>query len=38
MRVPHLGRRSAIEAYREIFKGRFFYQLYFQEPGVTEGA
>ncbi len=36
--VPHLGRgdRPAIELFREIYKGRFFYQLYFQEPGVAE--
>jgi pimeloyl-ACP methyl ester carboxylesterase len=36
--VPHLGRgtRPAIELFRELYKGRFFYQLYFQEPGVAE--
>jgi pimeloyl-ACP methyl ester carboxylesterase len=36
--VPYLGRgrRPAIEAYREINKDRFFYQVYFQEPGVAE--
>lgn len=38
MSVPHLGRsdRSVIEILRELYKGRFFYQLYFQEPGVAE--
>lgn len=25
-----------LDAMREIFKGQFFYQLYFQEPGVAE--
>ena len=36
--VPHLGRgkQPAIELYRQLYKGRFFYQLYFQEPGVAE--
>lgn len=36
--VPHLGRgdRPVIDMLREIYKGRFFYQLYFQEPGVAE--
>ncbi len=36
--VPHLGRseRSTIDIFREVYKGRFFYQLYFQEPGVAE--
>jgi pimeloyl-ACP methyl ester carboxylesterase len=38
MSVPHLGRSSkpAIEVYRSLFAGRFFYQIYFQEPGVAE--
>jgi pimeloyl-ACP methyl ester carboxylesterase len=38
MSVPHLGRGKApsIELFREVYKGRFFYQLYFQEPGVAE--
>jgi len=36
--VPHLGRGTAprIEFFRRIYKGRFFYQLYFQTPGVAE--
>ena len=36
--VPHLGRGPApsIELYRKVYKDRFFYQLYFQEPGVAE--
>ena len=36
--VPHLGRGPAprIELFRKIYKDRFFYQLYFQEPGVAE--
>jgi pimeloyl-ACP methyl ester carboxylesterase len=36
--VPHLGRgdRPMIDVFRELYKGRFFYQLYFQEPGVAE--
>lgn len=38
MSVPHLGRgdRPLVETLEEIHKGRFFYQLYFQEPGVAE--
>jgi pimeloyl-ACP methyl ester carboxylesterase len=38
MSVPHLGQgdRPAIEVFRELYKDRFFYQLYFQEPGVAE--
>ena len=33
-----MGRGSAprIELFRKIYKDRFFYQLYFQEPGVAE--
>jgi pimeloyl-ACP methyl ester carboxylesterase len=36
--VPHLGRgeKSAIEVLKEIHRGRFFYQIYLQEPGVAE--
>jgi pimeloyl-ACP methyl ester carboxylesterase len=36
--VPHTGRGPAprIELFRRIHKGRFFYQLYFQTPGVAE--
>jgi epoxide hydrolase A/B len=36
--VPHTGRGpiSRIELFRRIYKDRFFYQLYFQTPGVAE--
>lgn len=36
--VPHLGRgpMPGIELLRKIYKDRFFYQLYYQEPGVAE--
>jgi pimeloyl-ACP methyl ester carboxylesterase len=36
--VPHLGRgpMPRIELFRSLYKDRFFYQLYFQEPGVAE--
>jgi len=36
--VPYLGRgpMPSVELYRRIYKDRFFYQLYFQEPGVAE--
>jgi epoxide hydrolase A/B len=36
--VPHLGRGSmpSVELFRKIYKDRFFYQLYIQEPGVAE--
>jgi pimeloyl-ACP methyl ester carboxylesterase len=36
--VPHTGRgpMPRIELFRELYKGRFFYQLYFQEPGAAE--
>ena len=36
--VPHTGRGPAprIELFRRIYKDRFFYQLYFQTPGVAE--
>ncbi len=30
------GKVSPIELWRQIYAGRFFYQLYFQEPGVAE--
>ena len=38
MSVPHLGRPPAplTEIFRALFKDRFFYQLYFQQPGVAE--
>ncbi|HKP60746.1 MAG TPA: alpha/beta hydrolase [Polyangiales bacterium] len=38
MSVPYLGRgkRPALDVYREVYKDRFFYQLYFQTPGVAE--
>jgi pimeloyl-ACP methyl ester carboxylesterase len=36
--VPHLGRGPApsVEVFRKIYKDRFFYQLYFQDPGIAE--
>ena len=36
--VPYLGRgpMPSIQLFRNIYKDRFFYQLYFQEPGVAE--
>lgn len=36
--VPHLGRgkQPLIATLREIHKDRFFYQIYFQTPGVAE--
>ena len=36
--VPPLGRgpMPSVELFREVYKDRFFYQLYFQEPGVAE--
>jgi pimeloyl-ACP methyl ester carboxylesterase len=36
--VPYLGRgpMPSVELFRQIYKDRFFYQLYFQEPGVAE--
>ena len=36
--VRHAGRGPAhrIELFRNIYKDRFFYQLYFQQPGVAE--
>jgi pimeloyl-ACP methyl ester carboxylesterase len=37
--VPYTGPgpKPFIEIAREVYKDRFFYQLYFQEPGVAEG-
>ena len=39
MRVPYspIGPISLIELFKQIYAGRFFYQLYFQAPGVAEG-
>ncbi len=36
--VPHMGRgpMPRVALYRHLYKDRFFYQLYFQEPGVAE--
>lgn len=36
--VPYLpiGPVSTIDIFRELFQDRFFYQLYFQQPGVAE--
>jgi pimeloyl-ACP methyl ester carboxylesterase len=36
--VPHTGRgpMPRIALFRQLYKDRFFYQLYFQEPGVAE--
>jgi pimeloyl-ACP methyl ester carboxylesterase len=36
--VPHTGRgpMPRIEIFKQLYKDRFFYQLYFQEPGVAE--
>jgi pimeloyl-ACP methyl ester carboxylesterase len=36
--VPYLPRADfpPLDMLKEIFKGQFFYQLYFQEPGVAE--
>jgi pimeloyl-ACP methyl ester carboxylesterase len=36
--VPYLARGPipSIQLFRNIYKDRFFYQLYFQEPGVAE--
>jgi pimeloyl-ACP methyl ester carboxylesterase len=38
MSVPHFGRgkHSAIEVYQHLYKDKFFYQIYFQAPGVAE--
>ena len=36
--VPHIGRGPVprIQLFRRLYEGRFFYQLYFQAPGVAE--
>ena len=36
--VPYLGqpKRPVVDSYRALYAGKFFYQLYFQEPGVAE--
>jgi pimeloyl-ACP methyl ester carboxylesterase len=36
--VPHLGRgeRPSIEVFKHFYKDKFFYQIYFQKPGVAE--
>jgi pimeloyl-ACP methyl ester carboxylesterase len=36
--VPHLprGEQSPVDTYKQIYKNRFFYMLYFQEEGVAE--
>jgi pimeloyl-ACP methyl ester carboxylesterase len=36
--VPHIGRGPIprIQLFRRLYKDRFFYQLYFQAPGVAE--
>jgi epoxide hydrolase A/B len=36
--VPHLGRGPIprVEMFRRVYKDKFFYQLYFQTPGVAE--
>ena len=36
--VPYtpVGEKSLIQLFRELYKGKFFYQLYFQEEGVAE--
>jgi pimeloyl-ACP methyl ester carboxylesterase len=36
--VPFLGRtpRPLLDVYRKVYADRFFYQLYFQEPGLAE--
>jgi pimeloyl-ACP methyl ester carboxylesterase len=38
MSVPYIpvGPQSTIELFKVLYEGRFFYQLYFQEPGVAE--
>jgi pimeloyl-ACP methyl ester carboxylesterase len=38
MSVPYLGQppRPLVEIYRALYRDRFFYQLYFQTPGVAE--
>ena len=36
--VPYAprGKISSVDLWRQIYAGRFFYQLYFQEPGLAE--
>ena len=36
--VPYtpVGEKSLIQLFRELYKGKFFYQLYFQEEGLAE--
>ena len=36
--VPYtpIGDKSLIQLFRELYKGKFFYQLYFQKEGVSE--
>ena len=38
MSVPYMpvGPTSSIELWEQVYEGRFFYQLYFQAPGVAE--
>jgi pimeloyl-ACP methyl ester carboxylesterase len=38
MSVPHLGRgeHPPIAIFKQIYKDKFFYQIYFQKPGVAE--
>lgn len=38
MSVPYLGRgkRPQIETLRHLYRDRFFYQLYFEQPGLAE--
>lgn len=38
MSVPHLGRgkQPPLEVYKQLYKDKFFYQIYFQTPGVAE--
>jgi pimeloyl-ACP methyl ester carboxylesterase len=38
MSVPYIpvGPDSTIELFKVLYEGRFFYQLYFQDPGVAE--
>jgi pimeloyl-ACP methyl ester carboxylesterase len=38
MSVPHLGHpnQPVIETFRKLYVDRFFYQIYFQEPGLAE--
>ncbi len=36
--IPYIkpGKIPVLELYKKVYKDRFFYQLYFQEPGVAE--